>query len=203
MQLATVLTPASTENLQVAAQCGVTDMVTRYLGPSLAKLESEKAHFQRFGLRLSVVEGYLPMERIKFGQDDGTELDLLKTLVRNMGKVGIPVLCYNFMVGTDWVRTKLDVFELGGARVTAFRIDDVDNAILLGHDGTETVEASSAESFTTDQLWTRLESLLRDIVPVAEEADVTLAMHPDDPPLLKFDGKAHIMNSVESFERLM
>ena len=55
-----------------------------------------------------------------------------------MGELEIPILCYNFMAGTDWVRTQLDVTERGGAKVTAFRVDDVDRAMLLGHDGAGT-----------------------------------------------------------------
>ena len=40
-------------------------------------------------------------------------------------------------------------------------------------------------------------------MPVAEQSGVFLAMHPDDPPLPEFQGKARIMNSVENFERLV
>src|SRR5476649_1243521 len=118
MQLATVLTPMSDENLALAAQCGVTDIVTRYPGPKLSDLLEVKSRIEAFGLRLSVIEGYLPIENIKIGRDDGSELKQLKSLVRNMGKAGVRILCYNFMAGTDWVRTRLNVPERGGAKVT-------------------------------------------------------------------------------------
>ena len=36
---------------------------------------------------------------------------------------------------------------------------------------------------TTEQLWQRLDDFLHEVVPVAEEAGVRLAAHPDDPPL--------------------
>ena len=39
MQLATVLTPVTNENLQLAAQCGVTDLVHRYPGPDINILQ--------------------------------------------------------------------------------------------------------------------------------------------------------------------
>jgi mannonate dehydratase len=41
------------------------------------------------------------------------------------------------------------------------------------------------------------------VLPTAEACGVTLVMHPDDPPLPEFLGRARIMNSVESFERLV
>jgi mannonate dehydratase len=203
MRLASVLTPLSDENLRLAAQCGVTDVVTRYPGRALDDLLEVKRRIEQFDLRVSVIEGYLPIENIKVGRDDGSELDALKSLIRHMGRAGIPILCYNFMAGTDWVRTRLDAPERGGARVTAFDLEDAQRAVLLGHDGRETVDAPDEERISTDALWTYLESLLKELVPVAEDAGVVLAMHPDDPPLPEFLGKARIMNSIENFERLV
>ncbi len=67
MQLSSVLTPISDENLRLASQCGVTEIVTRYPGENLLRLAEAQQRFARFGLRLSVVEGYLPIENIKIG----------------------------------------------------------------------------------------------------------------------------------------
>jgi mannonate dehydratase len=203
VRLATVLTPMSDENLALAAQCGVTDVVVRYVGPSLDDLIAVKSRVEKFGLRWSVVEGYLPIENIKVGRDDGSEIEQLTSLVRNMGQLGIEILCYNFMAGTDWVRTRLDAPERGGAKVTAFDLKDAERAVLLGHDGAEARDAPAADPISADELWTELEAFLQQLVPVAEQAGVVLAMHPDDPPLGQFLGRARIMNSVESFERLV
>src|SRR6186997_87349 len=99
MRLATVLTPMSDENLALAAQCGVTDIVARYMGPSLEEMSAVKSRIERYGLRLSVVEGYLPIENIKIGRDDGSEIGRLTSLVQAMGELGVEILCYNFMAG--------------------------------------------------------------------------------------------------------
>ncbi len=203
MRLATVLTPMSDENLELAVQCGVTDIVTRYPGPALDDLLEVKSRIEEVGLQLSVIEGYLPIENIKIDRDDGSELEELKSLVRNMGTAGVGILCYNFMAGTDWVRTRLDVPERGGARVTEFDLRDAERAVLLGHDGTGTMDAPDEERIPADVLWTHLESFLKELVPVAEDAGVALAMHPDDPPLPELLGKARIMNNVENFQRLI
>lgn len=207
MRLATVLTPASDENLQLAVQCGVTDFVTRHYGPDPAPLIAVKDRVESFGLRLSVIEGYLPIERIKTGTDhQGEDLAELKSLIRLMGELRIPILCYNFMAGTDWVRTKLDVPERGGARVTRFDLATVEQAVLLGHDGAGTHQSARDDELrglTHERLWENLEHLLNEIVPVAEDAGVLLSMHPDDPPLHELLGRPRIMNSVESFERLV
>jgi mannonate dehydratase len=112
--------------------------------------------------------------------------------------LGIPLLCYNFMAGTDWVRTHMDAPERGGAKVTAFNLADARRAVSLNSQAH--IESTAIEAH---QLWNHLERFLQEVIPVAEAAGVTLAMHPDDPPLPVFLGKARIMNSVENFERLM
>lgn len=200
MKIASVLTPLSDENLTLAAQCGVDEVVVRYPGPDLTQLDALKRRIESYGMRLGVVEGFLPIERIKLGNDDGTEMHELKELVRYLGGMGIPLLCYNFMAGTDWIRTSVDALERGGARVTAFDVSDLRSARIPGR---EPFRDSLEPGVTCDQLWTNLEAFLNEIIPVAEEAGVVLAMHPDDPPLPALLGNDRIMHSVEGFERLV
>ena len=199
MQLATVLTPMSDENLVLAAQCGVTDVVGRYPGSNLDDLIRLRDRIKSFGMKLSVIEGYLPIEQLKVGLDDGSELAAMKSLLQNMQTAGVPLLCYNFMAGTDWVRTRLDVPERGGAKVTAFDLADVHRAMSLSANSSEITR----ETISSDSLWQNLERFLKALIPVAETANVTMCMHPDDPPLPEFQGKARIMNSVENFEKLI
>ncbi len=199
MRLASVLTPLNDYHLTLAAQCGVQDITVRYPGPDLEILQRLKHQIEAHGLRLAIVEGYLPIERLKLGRDDGSDLAAMKSLLRQMGRLGIPLLCYNFMAGTDWVRTRLDAPERGGARVTEFDLGAAERAVSLS----ATASTIAADLISAEQLWANLERLLRELVPVAEECGVFLAMHPDDPPLPEFQGKARIMNSVENFERLV
>jgi mannonate dehydratase len=200
MRLASVLTPLSDLHLQLAAQVGVTDVVVRYPGPDPAALAALCERVCRFGLRVSVVEGYLPMENVILGNDRrDTETEAMKALFRSMGACGVSLCSYHFMAGTDWVRTRVDVPERGGALVTAFDLAEVERAVSLTRSAgplvTERIEAAA--------LWENLEYFLRAVLPTAEACGVTLAMHPDDPPLPEFLGRARIMNSVESFERLV
>ena len=199
MRLSTVLTPMSKENLTLAAQCGVTDVVGRYPGSSLDDLVRMRDQIEFYGMRLATVEGYLPIENLKLGRDDGTELAAMKNLLRNMQRVGVKILCYNFMAGTDWVRTQLNASERGGAKVTGFRLADAEKAMSLS----ATASTISSTEITADALWRNLEHFLRELIPVAEETGVTMCMHPDDPPLPEFVGKARIMTSIENFERMV
>lgn len=165
----------------------------------MEQLAAAKRNIEQFGLQVCAVEGYLPIENIKLGTDhDGQEAAAVEQLIRNMAAQDIRLLCYNFMAGTDWVRTRLDAPERGGAKVTAFHLTDVERAIALNSRAAATTTGIGA-----DNLWRNLDRFLQKVIPVAEEVGVTLAMHPDDPPLSEFFGNARIMNSAENFERLM
>jgi mannonate dehydratase len=56
---------------------------------------------------------------------------------------------------------------------------------------------------TDEQMWDNLKYFLERVVPVAEKANVKLAMHPDDPPLSPIRGISRIMSSIENYQRLI
>lgn len=199
MRLASVLTPLDEHHLRLAAQCGVEEITVRYPGPELESLLHTKAQIERHGMKLGIIEGCLPIEKLKLGCDDGSDMAAMKRLLQHMSEAEVPLLCYNFMAGTDWVRTKLDARERGGALVTAFDLREAEKAMSLS----ATANQIGHETISADTLWTNLERMLAELVPEAEKRGITLVMHPDDPPLAVFAGKARIMNSVENFERLM
>ncbi len=199
MKIASVLTPTNDLYLSWAAQCGVEGIVIRYPGPGIERIRAEQQRIEAYGMKVAAIEGYLPIERIKLGQDSKqAELEEFKQLLEHMRDLNIQCLCYNFMAGTDWVRTDTKLLERGGARVTGFRLSDAQRAISLNH---RQMDASS--SISSEQLWHNLGEFLRAILPVAEACGVLMCMHPDDPPLPELAGKSRIMNSVANFERLM
>ena len=197
MKIASVLSQLQTlpsdENLKLASQVGVTDVVIRYPGPDYSKLHSIKTRIESFGLNATVVEGYLPLEEIKMASvKRNDEIEQFKTAIRYIGQAGIPLVCYNFMAGGDWARTSVNEPARGGAFVTAFNINSLPPP-----------SSSKENIISSDQLWENLKDFLEQVLPIAEEAGVTLVMHPDDPPLPTFQGYPRIMNSIESFERLV
>ena len=200
MKLASVLTPLSDENLTLAAQCGVDQIVVRYPGPDLSELNRMQQRIRSFGMEIGVVEGYLPIDRIKLGTDDGTDLKAMKTLIRHLSDLDIRLVCYNFMAGTDWIRTSVDTLERAGSKVTAFRLADLDKARIPGRPA---FRAELEPGAKRPELWKNLQNFLEEIIPVAEDAGVVMAMHPDDPPLPQLLGNDRIMHDVAGFERLV
>jgi mannonate dehydratase len=200
MKLASVLTPLSDENLTLAAQCGVDQIVVRYPGPNLDEITQMQKRIRSFGMEVGVVEGYLPIDRIKLGTDDGTDLASMKTLLRHLSDLDIRMVCYNFMAGTDWIRTSVDTQERAGSKVTAFRLADLDKAMIPGRPA---FRADLEPGAKRSELWTNLQNFLEEIIPVAEDAGVVMAMHPDDPPLPQLLGNDRIMHDVSGFEKLV
>ena len=56
---------------------------------------------------------------------------------------------------------------------------------------------------SNDQLWDRLTGFLTEMVPVAAEAGVRLAAHPDDPPAESLRRTARLVNDPGKYDRLL
>ena len=54
-----------------------------------------------------------------------------------------------------------------------------------------------------EQQWENLRYFLQWVVPVAEEADVKMTMHTDDPPLSPIRGVVRIMSSIDNYQRIV
>jgi len=192
MRIALVATPFTDHNLQLASQIGVTDIVVRYPGSRPEDLAPLCEQVQRHGMAVSVVEGYLPIEKVVLGQDGyRAQLEELGQLVRSMGALNVGVLCYNWMGLTDWTRTSFGTPGRGGALCSEF---DLAQTEALG---------PLAGGVSAAALWENLKRFLEYILPISEESGVALAMHPDDPPLSPLRGLERIMINPEAFERLV
>jgi mannonate dehydratase len=201
MRLALMLTPMSDHHLRLAAQVGAGEIVAPYPGTDPDELLRLRDRVGMFGLRLTVIERGVPHAGIVHGGPRAAEqLDGIRQLIRNMGRAGVRTLCYNWMPDDDWSRTSVSVRERGGALVTEF-----DLASAGAEDQTRLPSGErrpSAGSKTPAQaLWRNLGTFLHEIVPVAEDAGVALALHPDDPPLSRFRGQDRIITSVAACER--
>jgi mannonate dehydratase len=178
---------------------------------SYASLADAKAKYEAGGIPIEVIEARPPMEKIKLGVAgrDG-EIEVVCELLRNMGKHEIPVWCYAWMPVLGVIRTSQSISTRGGAHVSGFDLDtlgeegDIGERPIRNIDGTPIEEQDAQpESVTEEQQWENLRYFLERVVPVAEEANVKLALHPDDPPLSPIRGVARIASNVENYQKVV
>ncbi len=167
------------------------------------------------GLRLSVIESIPVHEDIKLGRPTRDRLiDNYAQSIRGMADAGVFVLCYNFMPVFDWMRTDLALSLPDGSTTLAY--DDRAAASIdlsrgtgdlpgwaTAYEANELAELLAAYRDVDDErMWEHLAHFLSRVVPVAEEFNVRLAIHPDDPPWSIF-GLPRIITNCAALDRLL
>ena len=160
----------------------------------LESLRTIRDRFSAVGLTLHGLEGdEFDMQRIKLGLPGRDEdIHRYQQMLRNMGELGIRLLCYNFMATIGWCRTDVKVPLRGGARSSRFQLSALDPNPV-----------PAAQRVTEAKLWDNYSYFLERVLPVAEASGVVLGLHPDDPPLSPLRGVGRIFTSAASFARAM
>jgi mannonate dehydratase len=205
-----VLPPERTERWELARQMGVEHAVTRlpstgaWRGTDTAEEtdETEPWEFEplmhltsrfedaRFDL-MAVEDIYPPLKDVRLGTNRERGVETMCRLVENLGAAGVPLLCYTWSPGFNWVRTSTTTPARGGSLTSSYDHDRMRDA------------PSVDTSVTEETLWENLEFFLERVVPVAEEAGVKLALHPDDPPVSPIRGYPRILTDPDSVDKAL
>ena len=114
-----------------------------------------------------------------------------KDVVRAMGEVGVATLGYNFKPIGNF-RTAPTVGR-GGAHYSTFAWEEWEKEI----------PSHPEKQIGEEAMWANITSFLEEIVPVAEESGVRLALHPDDPPIPEpMAGAARIVSTIDQYRRI-
>jgi mannonate dehydratase len=160
------------------------------------------------GLELEAIENFDPAhwhDVLLDGPRKREHLENCKTIVRRIGEAGIPVMGYNFSIAGVCGRVT-GPFARGGA--TSVGMDGpLDAPMPRGMAWNMVVDPhaplGSVPPATHDELWRRLGDFLDEVVPVAEAAGVTLAAHPDDPPMPTMRGQPRLVYQPQLYQRLL
>ena len=163
------------------------------------------------GLELAALENFDPAhwhDVLIDGPRKREQLEGLKQIVRNVGAAGIPVIGYNFSVAGVWGHV-VGPFARGGAESVGFSATTgpaetpIPNGQVWNMTYDPDAPPGTVPPTSSEQLWARLAEFLHELVPVAEEAGVRLAAHPDDPPLPSLRGHARLVNKPELYQKLL
>ncbi len=197
------------ELLRFLKQIGVEDIVLSEVpgDPNTGVVDTlDLVHFrtscENQGLRLIAVENIYPQQRsleaIILGLPDRDQrLEELLESVRNIGRAGIPYFAHHWMIppkqaGSHGViRTSFDTPARGGASAMSFDIDLARSLPLFRE-----------RQYSAEELWDNYRYFLQCLLPVADEAGVTIGLHPDDPPITEtLGGIPRIFTSRGAFKR--
>lgn len=202
MILADFLPPRRDLSWDYALQAGATHAIVRChprdtgMTPphELESLRAVKNSFSDAGITVLGLEGdEFDMQRIKLGlpgRDD--DIALYQQMLRNMGALGLRLLCYNFMATIGWCRTDSRVVTRGGAITNRFQLSAL-----------EAAPVAPELRVTEEKLWENYEYFITRVLPVAEQAGVKMGLHPDDPPLSPLRGVGRIFTSADAFARAL
>ena len=158
---------------------------------TVEELVKIKEDLARYDLVLEGIENFDPAhwhDVLLDGPKRAEHIENCKTIIRNVGKAGIPVFGYNFSLAGVAGRIQENSAR-GGAVTVGLRGNNemLETPIPLGMIWNMVYDKNAPVGeqpvITHEELWRRLGAFLKELVPVAEEAGVILAAHPDDPPL--------------------
>jgi len=175
-------------------QLGVTHVLSG--GPRLPWQESEIRwmidRLKAGGLTLgNLMMGGFP--KSVYGQP-GRDEEIEKVIqsIRAAGRAGLPVIEYNFYAHRI-VEGYYEQIGRGGAGMTGFDYDRVKDLPPLADEGVHSI----------DEMWANVTYFLKAVIPVAQEAGVRMALHPNDPPAPLSRGSGQIMGTVEGWKKLV
>jgi mannonate dehydratase len=199
----------SEPTLQRLAAFGVTQICSGPPGPkpeswSVDELTRLRKHVESFGITLAAVP--LPMSSVEINKAEFPEIllaqdpardraiEVIQQMIRHAGAAGIPLLKYNltFLGVPRSGRTP----GRGGASYSTFKYSDAKQDPLL----------TEAGPISEEIYWDRITYFLKRVVPVADEAKVKIALHPQDPampPDLGFRGVHPVLGSVDGLKRFI
>ena len=154
------------------------------------RLEQAREKVESHGLKLNNV--FMPCwEEIALNKEDADDkIDAWCKLLESLGKAGSPCLGWNFKPMGNF-RTKADIGR-GGVSYSTFDYAEFDKNRSAPHD----------PPYSDAQMWAHMEKFLKAVIPVAENAGVKMALHPDDPPIPEpLGGVAQICSTLEQFRK--
>ena len=190
---------------------------------SRKRIRALKEEVAAAGLSIAGIESVNVHDAIKTGSSDRDQyIDNYIETLRHLGQEDIHLVCYNFMPVFDWTRTELARVRPDGSTVLAYTQEAVDaldpekmfasiagdtnGMIMPGWEPERMARVKELfamyKNVDDEALFANLGYFLQRIMPVCNEYDIKMAIHPDDPAWSVF-GLPRIIINKENILRLM
>lgn len=175
---------------------------------SYEELASIKKEINDHGLELEAIENFDPAhwhDILLDGPKKEIQIANLKELIRNVGKAGIPVFGYNFSLAGVSARTIAPYARGEAVSVGMEGGDDtpIPNGMVWNMIYDENAPEGTLPKINHEVLWNRLQYFLDELIPVAAEAGVKLAAHPDDPPMPYIRDTPRLVYQPDMYQKLI
>jgi len=155
-------------------------------------IRNTQERLARYGLAIHSGLDYIYRSpRIQLGLP-GRDQDIEKfqNFLRDLGRLGV------FSAGIDFhpanTYTTQMIESPRGYQVREFSVDDF----------RQKVEKQRFDrTYSADEIWANYTYFIKAALPVAEKANVRLALHPDDPPLSPMNGVAKVFINYDGYKR--
>ena len=176
---------------------------------TVEELKNLRREIEDAGLVLEALENLDPAhwhDVLLDGPKRPQHIENVKTIIRRMGEVGIPVLGYNFSIAGVSGRVS-GLKGRGGAPCVGMDgpADDLPmpTGVVWNMIYDPDAPAGNQPSISREDLWRRFQRFLEEVVPVAEKSGVRLAAHPDDPPMPTVRRQPRLIYQPYLYQRLI
>jgi mannonate dehydratase len=189
----------------------------------ISEIQELKESVEKGGLELLGIESVAIHDAIKAGTSERDQyIENYIQTIKNLSKCGVHMICYSFKPIFGWAKTDLFYENKDGSFSLVYDQAVVDNMeasdmfklihsqskgfSLPGWEEERLNKFSSLveiyEGVTEEILFENLSYFLKKIIPVCEEMDVKMAIHPDDPPFAIF-GLPRITKNLEDLKKIL
>jgi len=164
------------------------------LDASLDEITRQRDRFAKFGISMYHCAHYAHQSPDILlgipGPKREKDLDTCCTVLRHLGRLGVSVAVLDWLPANTFTTAMV---ERRGYTTREFSLADF----------RAKVEKQKFErEYSEDEIWNAFAYYLKRVLPVAEQANVKLAMHPSDPPVIeKMNGVGRIFRNYDGYRR--
>jgi len=161
---------------------------------SLVEIAQARDRFASYGITMWSAAHYGHTELdIALGRPGATrdhEIDRCREIIRLFGRLGVHVAVLDWLPANTFTTAMV---ERRGYRTREFNLTDFRSRFD---------KQRFDRVYSSQEIWDAFAYFQRAVLPVAEEANVKLAMHPSDPPVVEnMNGVGRIFRSYEDYHR--